>query len=252
MKSSVQQMSVNADDFGRSDTVNRAIVECMASGLATNTTAMANMPGFDEACELAQQHKFAHRVGVHLNLSEGVPLTNGIKRNRRFCDADGRFSYQRKGVLFSSVDRECVAREAKAQIARCRQHGLAATHADSHRHVHTNLALFRLLEPALKGFNVRRVRTSANLHRVDPLRGAYKLGFTKYLSWKGFAVTDHFGDLSAFLALSPAEAHTPGTYEIMIHPGYSETGELIDAINGYHTRSMLERLAHDFAFTPLS
>ena len=241
---------MNADDFGHSGTVNKAIVECMTSGFATNTTAMANMPGFPEACELAQEHKFAHRVGVHLNLSEGVPLTDGIKRNPRFCDAEGHFSYKRQGVVFSREDRECVAKEVKAQIVRCRQHGLAAMHADSHRHVHTNLAFFRLLEPAIRSLNVRRVRTSANLHRVDPLRGAYKLGFTKYLVWKGFTVTDHFGDIAAFLALPPAQAQAPGSYEIMIHPGYSGTGELIDAIKGYHARPMLERLKNEFTVVP--
>ena len=245
-----QKISVNADDFGHSGTVNKAIVECMTSGFASNTAAMANMPGFAEACELAQEHKFAHRVGVHLNLSEGVPLTDAIKRNRRFCDAEGHFSYKRQGVLFSRHDRECVAKEVKAQIARCRQHGFAAVHADSHRHVHTNLAFFRLLEPALRSMNVRRVRTSANLHRVDPLRGAYKLAFTRYLSWKGFSVTDHFGDISAFLALPPAEASAPGTYEIMIHPGYSAKGELIDAIRGHHTKPMLERLKNEFTVVP--
>ena len=98
---------------------------------------------------------------------------------------------------------------------------------------------------------VRGLPRSPGCRGGDPLRGAYKLGFTKLLSWKGFAVTDHFGDISAFLALPPAVAHAPGTYEIMIHPGYSQTGELIDAIKGYHTRSMLERLSHDFAITPL-
>ncbi len=245
-----QKVSVNADDFGHSSAVNNAIVECITSGLATNTTAMANMPGFLEACELARDHRFQERVGVHLNLSEGVPLTDGIKKNRTFCNADGCFSYHRQGVLFSPADRECVVKEVEAQIVRCRKNGLGATFADSHRHVHTNLALFRLFESVLKPLGVRRVRISANMHRVDPVRRVYKYGFKRYLLWKGYETTDHFGDISAFLAMTHAQARAPGTYEIMIHPGYSVQGELIDAIKGYSARPMLERLVREFAVTP--
>lgn len=251
VKPSVPVVSVNADDFGASGSVNRAIAECIRSGLVTNTTAMANMPGFEEACALAGDHGFRERVGVHLNLTEGEPLTDAIRKNRRFCDDDGRFHYRRQRVVFLAADRACVAQEVEAQILRCRRNGLAALHTDSHRHVHTNLALFRVIEPVLRHHGVRRVRISANLHTVDALVRKYKCAFRWYVLWKGYMVTDHFGDIAEFLPPAGQPSHAPGKYEVMVHPGYGEQGSLIDALDGYPLRTMLERLVRQFTVVPL-
>ncbi len=73
------RLIVNADDFGYSHDVNMAIVEAFEKGYITNTTIMVNMPGFDEAVELSKKYGFFDKVGLHLNLFEGVPLTGGIK-----------------------------------------------------------------------------------------------------------------------------------------------------------------------------
>jgi hypothetical protein len=32
---------------------------------------MANMPGFDEASELAHRHRLVSKIGLHLNLTSG-------------------------------------------------------------------------------------------------------------------------------------------------------------------------------------
>src|ERR1700753_2195819 len=70
---------INADDFGLSSIVNRAILVSMEKGLVTSTSIMANMPGFDHAIGLVRVHsKLAGRVGVHLNLTEGQPLSKPI------------------------------------------------------------------------------------------------------------------------------------------------------------------------------
>ena len=41
---------------------------------------MGNGAGFDEAAELAHAHGLGDRIGVHLVLTEGVPLTDAIRR----------------------------------------------------------------------------------------------------------------------------------------------------------------------------
>ena len=71
---------VNADDFGRSESVNRAICEAFEKGRVNSTTLMANMPAAKEAYELAKKGGFADKVGIHLNITEGMPMsvmTNG-------------------------------------------------------------------------------------------------------------------------------------------------------------------------------
>ncbi|HEY7181078.1 MAG TPA: ChbG/HpnK family deacetylase, partial [Blastocatellia bacterium] len=52
MKSAANQakrLIVNADDFGLTSGVNRAIIEGHTRGAITSATLMANMPGFDAA-----------------------------------------------------------------------------------------------------------------------------------------------------------------------------------------------------------
>src|SRR5260370_39541589 len=66
-------VSVNADDFGWSEGVNRGIVEAYRSGIVTSTTVLANGAAFDGAAQLARQERRLG-VGVHLNLRDGAPL----------------------------------------------------------------------------------------------------------------------------------------------------------------------------------
>ena len=72
---------VNADDFGKSAEINRAVAEAFERGYITHTTLMANMPAAEEAVDLARQKGFAERVGLHLNLTEGLPLSLPIRGN---------------------------------------------------------------------------------------------------------------------------------------------------------------------------
>ena len=82
---------INADDFGISHTVNKAVVYCFANNLINRTTLMVNMDFCDEAVELSIKNNFSQSVGLHLNLVEGTPLTDDIKQTA-FCSANGRFS----------------------------------------------------------------------------------------------------------------------------------------------------------------
>lgn len=54
----MEKIIVNADDFGKTHTINLAIAECFNKGLITNTTIMVNMPFADEAVEIAKQEVF--------------------------------------------------------------------------------------------------------------------------------------------------------------------------------------------------
>src|ERR1700734_1066609 len=92
---------INADDFGMSSAVNSAILSGVEQGLVTSTSIMANMPGFEEAVRLEREHDLLRgRVGVHLNLTEGRPLTAPILACSIFCGADGSFFFKRDRPLF--------------------------------------------------------------------------------------------------------------------------------------------------------
>src|SRR5690348_835156 len=136
---------VNADDLGYDAPTNAAIIESFKLGLCSSATLMANMEGFQEACELVHQYGLEEHVGVHLNLSEGIPLTEAIRRSARFCDGEGRFRLMRneRVLWLGGEDQQLLAEEIRAQIARIQSHGLTITHLDSHKNIHEEWAIYK-------------------------------------------------------------------------------------------------------------
>src|SRR4051812_15888282 len=84
-------MIINADDFGMTRGTTAAIAQSFGRGLSSSTTLMPNQSATQEAVELAHERGFVQHVGLHLVLNAGCPLTDAIRRCRRFCDADGNF-----------------------------------------------------------------------------------------------------------------------------------------------------------------
>ena len=70
---------VNADDFGLTPGINRAIIEAHTRGIVTSATLMANMPAFYEAVQLAKVHP-ALGIGLHFNITQGRPVAAPVSR----------------------------------------------------------------------------------------------------------------------------------------------------------------------------
>lgn len=68
---------VNADDFGMTSSVNRAILEMMDVGSVTSTTVMVNMPYAEEVSELLKRPKVS--IGLHFNLTQGPCMADQAK-----------------------------------------------------------------------------------------------------------------------------------------------------------------------------
>lgn len=231
MTSMPGMLIVNADDFGQSPVVNRAILRCFNQGLISSTTIMANMSGFEEACELAKANHLLDQVGVHLNLTDGEPLLPALKQNPTLCDASGRFHRFRKRML-SRADCAMIAAEAAAQIQKCRDAGLPLTHADSHQHVHNEPLVLRAIQPVLKQFGIQRLRISRNMDSLpwlSPKRIA-KSGFNRWLTIQGLRGTDYFGTVDNFADFKAANLLAGYSFEIMTHPSFDANGILIDHV----------------------
>ncbi len=164
-----------------------------------------------------------------MNITAGVPLTDEIKASRKFCNADGLFAFKRERCLyFSTAEREALAAEVAAQIARCQSHGLPLTHVDTHHHVHAEFPVFRVIAPLLRQYNIRCVRLTRNIGAMSWLRRGYKAGYNAWLKWQGFWTTDYFGLLSDGPLIQQYAHDNRCILEIMLHPGYNRQGELID------------------------
>ena len=225
---------INADDLGISEDVNNAIAECFAERFITSTTLMVNMDYADEAVELARRSGWHERVGLHLNLTSGRPLTKEIARHKCFCDREGNFNAaffhdMYKRMHFNKEQTMAVRAEAEAQIIRYLEYGLPNKHLDSHHYVHTDASVWKAVEPLIEKYGLRSVRLTRNMHgRMGFARRVYKERFNRRLKTMPVQTTDYFGSFKDFMLCR--EDLTDGSLvEIMVHPMHNEAGRLVDA-----------------------
>ena len=244
----VRRLIINADDFGLSVGVNRAIVEAHEQGVVTSATMMANAGALADAAARARQAGLS--VGCHVVLIDGEPLlragnvsslveTNGA----RFRDGWLGFAAR---ALRKRFDEEQIAAEVAAQIRKIQQHGIAVTHMDSHKHVHLLPPVLRPMLRAAKTCGVRAVRNPfaplktlamAHLLRRPRLWTRYtevKLlrrfcqAFRQTVAEAGMITTDGTfgivvtGALDEQLFAAIVGSLPEGTWELVCHPGYCD------------------------------
>jgi chitin disaccharide deacetylase len=242
---------VNADDFGISSRGNKAIIACFEEGLISSTTIMANMPGFEEASNLAHQYKLIGNIGIHMNLSEGQPLTDPIRKMAKFCNPDGDFSFScSRWRFFSPYEKSALASEIRAQVELCRTYGLPLTHADSHHHIHTIIPVFLVMGPLLKQLGIHNIRIAGNLGAISPAKKGLSRVFNYWAQRNGFHTTKYFGDIFSFIALLKKQAVFSSSIDIMIHPTLDENGILTDSFQHYQIKPVLSSALHGIKIEP--
>ncbi|MCH5186063.1 MAG: ChbG/HpnK family deacetylase [Oscillospiraceae bacterium] len=230
-------MIINADDFGYSESVNRAVTDCFNRGLINQTTIMVNMPCAEDAARLAKENGFFDAVGLHLNFTEGKALSS-LCAGSLLCDGNGFF----KGVFHIPIKsrlwlnreiQKAVHAEAEAQIKKYLDMGFSLMHVDSHNYTHTYFSVYRCIGRLLKKYRFCTVRISRNIPKGDftlPFR-IYKSFFNFLLrhdgiNGKSIAATRYFGSVQDLLRQKNPEKYI-GEMEFMTHPDYID-GKLID------------------------
>lgn len=227
------EMIVNADDFGMSPTVNLAIDQCMRSGIISRTTVMTNMSSFDEAVKLAKNGGYLDKVGLHINLTEGIPLTNGIKRTL-FC-TNGAFNgefFKKKAhrIKMNKLIKKAVADEIEAQMIMFLEAGFSSGHIDSHQHCHNNLSVLPIVILLAKKNMFRTIRLARNIPNLSPLKSLYK-GFINHIIKKNHfsGGVQFFGSMDDF-SLFLERKHKRSKCELMVHPTLAG-GVLTDSVS---------------------
>jgi UPF0249 protein VP2633 len=170
----------NADDFGLSEDVNRAIDIIINDGKIDRTTLMVNMPYTIQAVKMAKDGNYFSKVGLHINLIEGTPLTKDIKKTK-ICNKNGEFN----GLFFKKLshrlwinrnERYAVSKEIEAQIKRFIDFGFDTIHLDSHQHTHTNLSILFIVLRLAKIYGFKTVRLSRNIPKkeITGMKSIYK------------------------------------------------------------------------------
>lgn len=228
-----RRVVVNADDFGMSPRTNQGIIEAFERGYISSATIMANMPAFRQACELVHRHQLHGKIGLHLNLTEGRPLTKAIAGSPKFCNANGFLLPHRIVLRLSSADARLLSDEIAAQHEACLRQGIQPTHWDSHNHLHWQPGIARVVMRMAKHFGVRGVRIGRN---CGPLLGGkslikrvltpvYRKARNIPLRSKGLARTDYCG---SFVDTRDLLQTTTRSVEVVVHPLVDDKGRLMD------------------------
>jgi hopanoid biosynthesis associated protein HpnK len=247
----VRRLIVNADDFGFTSGVNRAIVDGHTRGIVTSTTLMATGQAFEEAVNLAKTVPHLS-VGCHVVLIDGQPvletgrlstLTSTRSGSVRFPDSLKAFAARAIGGRFDSNEIEA---EATAQIRKIQVAGITVSHVDTHKHTHLFPAVLRPLLRAARACGVQAIRNPFGPRR--PLRSGELLArpglWTRYAEVRilrtlsgrfrdavkksDFATPDGTfgvvvtGVLDEKLFRHIAEIIPEGTWEFVCHPGYND------------------------------
>jgi chitin disaccharide deacetylase len=247
----VRRLIVNADDFGFTAGINRAIVEAHTRGIVSSTTLMANGRAFDDAVRSAATGPRLS-VGCHVVLIDGVPvldaeqlpsITRSDSSGPRFRDGLKSFAAR---ALAGRLNPQEIEIEVCAQIRKLQSAGVTVSHVDTHKHTHLFPAVLRPLLRAARACGVGAVRnpfgpskplkSSALLARpglwtryaeVRILRtlaakfreAARREGFVTPDGTLGIVVT---GALDEKLFRGIAAIIPEGTWEFVCHPGYND------------------------------
>ena len=217
---------INADDFGWNESCSKAILEAFEKDFITTSTAVANGAYFEEAVRKIKGTPYEKQIGIHLNLTEGVPLTKDIQKDPFFCDETGMFhmGFPRYQKL-NAARRRMVYEELTAQVEKYLKTGLSCHHVDSHHHIHTAPYITPIVLKVMQEHDLKGLRLHRNIGAISHWKLAIKNLYNRMLKRKGLAYSDYFG---SFDDLESCPELGDKTLEIMCHPDFTKAGVLID------------------------
>jgi predicted glycoside hydrolase/deacetylase ChbG (UPF0249 family) len=240
------RLILNADDFGLTRGVNRAVAELHEAGALTSATLMANGAAFDDAVAIAQAHP-GLGVGCHIVLTDGMPLSPP-ETISTLLGPDGKTFRSSLvdfllAVIRGKVREDEILCEATAQIQRLQNAGITVTHFDTHKHTHILPGVARPLLMAAERAGVRAVRNpfeqpwSLRIGRSGLMRRLQVEVMAKlrprFLSLaqirSGAVVTTDgtigisaTGRLDAATLEATLDVLPDGLWELVCHPGYND------------------------------
>ncbi|HUN85373.1 MAG TPA: ChbG/HpnK family deacetylase [Terracidiphilus sp.] len=246
------RLIINADDFGLTTGVNRAIVELHRAGLLTSATMMAKASATDDAIEQARSSS-SLGIGCHIVLVDGEPVLSPRLDIPNLADpVDGTFR-QTLLQFLNLIYLQCtwpfqkpavseIEAEAAAQILLLQQRGLHLTHIDTHKHTHMFPRVLRPVLRAARAAGIRAVRNPfepewavhatprASWMRSAEVWALRRFGpyFRRIIAEEGFVTTDGTIAIAGTGTVDAASlrallAHVPeGTWELVTHPGYND------------------------------
>lgn len=241
----MRRIIVNADDFGLTSGINRAISELHRAHVLTSATLMARAPATGEATGIARSTT-SLGVGCHVVLVDGEPVlpaeqleTLTSAKSGLFHSTLGTFLKQ---LLTGGIRPEEIEAEARAQISSLQSSGVKLTHIDTHKHTHMFPAVLRPVLRAARACGICAVRNpfepewSLRATPDAPIARRAQVGmlrmleprFQRVAAEEGFVTTDGSigvlatGSLTAKTVALLLDQLPEGTFELVTHPGYND------------------------------
>jgi predicted glycoside hydrolase/deacetylase ChbG (UPF0249 family) len=241
------RLILNADDFGLTLGVNRAIRELHQRGVLTSATLMATGRAFEDAVKIALTTPTLG-VGCHIVLTDGVPVSHP-ESIPTLLGSDRRTFRPKligfvQALLRGKISEEEIAIEAFAQVQKLQRAGISVTHLDTHKHTHlfpqVARPLLRIAEnaaiPAIRNpFEAPWVQALGHgdfLRQMQvSLLGKLRDSFDEQQQIRNGHVHTTDGSIgvsatgklnAASLAAILAALPSDGTFELVTHPGYND------------------------------
>jgi len=261
--SPARRLIVNADDFGRSHSINQAVIRAHRDGILTTASLMVNGAAADEAVELARQHPRLG-VGLHLSLVCGTSALPPADIPR-LVDGDGNFSDNSVATgiryFFQKRLRPQLEREIRAQFEKFRATGLSLDHVNGHLHFHLHPVVFRILMTDARSRGITHFRLTRDLFRLN-LRLAsghlfYRAGHALIFRWlaqRARPVLDRLGIKHTSVVFGLLQNSRvdedyiaglirrlpPGDSELYSHPSLDEFKHELAALISPRVRSLVQ------------
>jgi hopanoid biosynthesis associated protein HpnK len=257
----VRRLIINADDFGLTTGVNRAIQLAHSQGVVTSATLMAKSQAFDHAVEMSRSLP-ALSLGCHVVLVDGTPLLPPSQvpslLQRRGPNAD-YFPFGFGDIALRAIAGKINPDEARAEVTgqfrKLQTAGISISHFDAHKHTHILPWILSPLLRAAADCGVPALRNPfaprGSLHpsllfswptlwkrslQMSLLRG-FARKFRELVRHSGMATTDGTIGIEVTGVLDErffqvlVKNMPQGTWELVCHPGYNDAD-----LSGIRTR----------------
>lgn len=214
---------LHADDFGMNAAVNSGILRAFREGCLTSTSLLVNAPQAEAALLGWRELEFERRslrlpsfnrrslledatspfdLGLHLNLTQGMPLTESFPA----CLRSKSGTFLPIGTLYRRMSAsgeqfaDPIRNEIAAQVRWLTDRGVTPTHVNGHQYVELIPAVAGALGDVLERIGVFRVRfpvesslTESTLSRGRPIawflalvKRAYAVRYLRVMRRRGF------------------------------------------------------------------
>lgn len=240
---STRRLVVNADDFGRSSSINQAVVRAHREGILTTASLMVDEPAFGEAVALAKENPRLG-VGLHLALSE-CPIAAGFR------------------FFFRPSLRPQLKAQIRSQLDKFVSSGLTLDHVNSHHHLHMHPSVIGILLECVRDMKIVHVRLTweplwINVRNIAgrryrnvlhaliyavlarSARGAFRKDQIRHPQFVFGLMQNHAVDesyLNQLLPVLPA-----GDSELYSHPSLDQFRHEFEALTSPRVREAVDRL----------